>query len=439
MDNKIRNKNIILAIVVLLVGFLFAGGTYAYLTRTVNVTNGNINVVSTCFDIDYIDTNQVTGTLFPSAVPNKGIMGKVSLKVNSACDLNGTGRIYLHVNSNNTSNKLCTYLPYYLCLNRKTLEYVSEYSSGTTYDANKKSGCIANENYRYYMNTYPMKFAVYDNSAGTGTPLSTGFIENVCNSDSDVLLYDDFEITHTQSDYYIFLWLDGNLTDNTYTNLTFNGYIKATATQEKYYSLETPTFPSSDYQKVEYLQSDGNQYIDTNINAKNNNGIYARFKLLNLDRTHNLFGVYSGNMNLTRMYAYYGKTKKLFYFGFEAGSTKEANSNLNVNTTQINYLNDRQIKFNNQVIDNNIVTTIDDSNNSNNIYIFGFIYGSIGLVKGSMQLYEFKVSEGSHVVADFVPCYRKSDNVPGLYDVIGGEFYTNQGTGTFTVGPDVNS
>lgn len=38
----------------------------------------------------------------------------------------------------------------------------------------------------------------------------------------------------------------------------------------------------------------------------------------------------------------------------------------------------------------------------------------------------------------YKPCYRKADNVPGWYDTSAGIFYTNQGNGTFVVGPDIN-
>lgn len=37
-----------------------------------------------------------------------------------------------------------------------------------------------------------------------------------------------------------------------------------------------------------------------------------------------------------------------------------------------------------------------------------------------------------------VPCYRKSDNEPGFYDVVNNVFYTNVGSDTFGVGPDLN-
>jgi hypothetical protein len=38
-------------------------------------------------------------------------------------------------------------------------------------------------------------------------------------------------------------------------------------------------------------------------------------------------------------------------------------------------------------------------------------------------------------VRHFIPCYRKSDNKPGLYDTINNTFYTNAGSGEFILGP----
>ena len=40
-------------------------------------------------------------------------------------------------------------------------------------------------------------------------------------------------------------------------------------------------------------------------------------------------------------------------------------------------------------------------------------------------------------VRDFVPCYRKEDGKPGMYDLVGRTFYTNLGTGEFIKGPEV--
>ncbi len=50
----------------------------------------------------------------------------------------------------------------------------------------------------------------------------------------------------------------------------------------------------------------------------------------------------------------------------------------------------------------------------------------------------FKIYEDDVLVLDFIPCYRKSDNEIGMYDLVTQTFYTNAGTGTFMKGNDVN-
>ena len=54
-----------------------------------------------------------------------------------------------------------------------------------------------------------------------------------------------------------------------------------------------------------------------------------------------------------------------------------------------------------------------------------------------MRLYSFKIWESGVLVADFVPCYRKSDDVIGLYDIVRQMFITQNGTGTMYKGDDV--
>lgn len=39
--------------------------------------------------------------------------------------------------------------------------------------------------------------------------------------------------------------------------------------------------------------------------------------------------------------------------------------------------------------------------------------------------------------ARLIPCKRKSDNKPGMYDTINRRFLTNIGTGEFTCGPNI--
>ena len=55
------------------------------------------------------------------------------------------------------------------------------------------------------------------------------------------------------------------------------------------------------------------------------------------------------------------------------------------------------------------------------------------------KIYSFKIYEGNNIVKDFVPCYRRADNVVGLYDQISKQFYENAGTGVFTKGNNTSS
>lgn len=54
------------------------------------------------------------------------------------------------------------------------------------------------------------------------------------------------------------------------------------------------------------------------------------------------------------------------------------------------------------------------------------------------QISYLSINENGTPIREFIPCYRKADNKPGMYDIVNNVFYTNAGTGEFTVGPDVN-
>ena len=53
------------------------------------------------------------------------------------------------------------------------------------------------------------------------------------------------------------------------------------------------------------------------------------------------------------------------------------------------------------------------------------------------RMYTFSVKRNGKKVFNAVPCYRKSDNVIGMFDTVSQTFLTNTGTGTLTKGADV--
>lgn len=57
---------------------------------------------------------------------------------------------------------------------------------------------------------------------------------------------------------------------------------------------------------------------------------------------------------------------------------------------------------------------------------------------GKHRVYYYEFKNGDTLLRQMYPCYRRSDNVAGMYDKITGTFFTNSGTGTFVVGGDVS-
>lgn len=281
MDNKLNNKNKkILIFGIILGAILIAGGTYAFLTMALEVQNGNVNGKLECFQIDYnacnlwdvngdgvIDTNDgtalndyangtvnenyiyrdlngdgeidnsdanmflrcvnnklnqgdLTGTLFPSTEITGGLFGSLAMGVNSACSITGTGTIYLHVGTESSVTLLRRTDGH--CENSTTLETLPNYTSS--------SDCLTDGN-KWVSDGSALKYAVYDNAAGTGVPLSAGYITGG-DIGEDIPLYTGFDVSSTNTRYYMFIWLDGNLTNEDYEDLPFSGYIHASVVQK---------------------------------------------------------------------------------------------------------------------------------------------------------------------------------------------------------------
>lgn len=290
MDNKLNNKNKKILIFGIILGVvLIAGGTYAFLTMALNVQNGNVNGKLECFQINYnacnlwdvngdgvIDTNdadairqsllngsdvgnyilhdldgdgEITmkdsilfsrclinienpgtwnteaagnlgGTLFPSTEITGGLFGSLAMGVNSACNITGTGTIYLHVGTESSVTLLRKTDGH--CENPTTLETLTSYTSSNE--------CLTDGN-KWVTDGSALKYAVYDNAAGTGVPLSVGYITGG-DIGEDISLYTGFDVNSTNNRYYMFIWLDGNLTNEDYEDLPFSGYIHASVVQK---------------------------------------------------------------------------------------------------------------------------------------------------------------------------------------------------------------
>lgn len=73
-----------------------------------------------------------------------------------------------------------------------------------------------------------------------------------------------------------------------------------------------------------------------------------------------------------------------------------------------------------------------------NIYLLGRNYKGAPQTLGTRTVKSFRYwDKDDNLLRDMVPCYRRSDNVIGMFDLVSQTFFTNAGTGVFTVGEDV--
>ena len=264
MNDKRISKNTILIIIVLLFGLIVVGGTFAWLTTTVNTTNGTYSAVSDCFLIDYTDNTQtISGTLFPSSGPEKGLTGSVTLKVKSTCGVFGKGTLYLHVN-NGTNTKFGMTVDDH-CENPNTLVTLPDYQTS--------SDC-ASHGGTWVSGGTALKFALYDNNDFSSLPLAVGRFNNSIIG-IDVPQYSNFDITYLPQTYYVYVWLDGYVSDNTYTDLTFDGYFYANASQQDVNVIYTSNIVNFD--DVENTAIILNQPLSSNIDT------YQTFEAADMD------------------------------------------------------------------------------------------------------------------------------------------------------------
>ena len=183
----------------------------------------------------------------------------------------------------------------------------------------------------------------------------------------------------------------------------------------------------TEYQEVEHIQSSGTQYIDTGfvVNKSDSyvleidglfpsqaqvyqgcNG-YMQFFVSSKYGINNESSISVGNRDTVRI-AYANQTATLTVNGSQVESKSWAS------------YNGANVKLG--------VLRMGDTNN-------GWFNG--GAASGT--IYGYKLWKDEVLVSDCIPCYRKSDNIVGLYDLVNGVFYTNAGTGNFAKGKNSNS
>lgn len=176
----------------------------------------------------------------------------------------------------------------------------------------------------------------------------------------------------------------------------------------------------ADYLAVEYLESTGTQCIDSGYIPTSDTNISMQKGATSGNIYNVYFGAGAGSANQVSISA--------TYFNF-FGSTNNSVPNNAQNTACLLEIKNKILYVDNVAL---VDKTIQTGSGSTNLAIFCRTTNAGDYERfSSMKLYSFKMWEGNTPVRDMIPCIRKSDSKPGMYDLVGRTFYTNAGTGEF--------
>lgn len=208
-------------------------------------------------------------------------------------------------------------------------------------------------------------------------------------------------------------------------------------------TASVPSILPAELQACEYLQTDGNSYIKLNYWANNITNLYIKTSNNGNITGTTIFGASPSSLNNLRLVrSINGNYSATFY----SNTDTNYESNLVYGNLLEFYFDkiNKYCEFNSEHI--NITNTYSTTGNAQ-IYLFGATVNGT-FYKNNTQAKIYKVIVSNN---DIYPCYVKSgqtytDNkgnvcsagTCGMYDVVNNVFYTNDGTGTFSKGADIN-
>ena len=202
-----------------------------------------------------------------------------------------------------------------------------------------------------------------------------------------------------------------------------------------------------EYQQVEYIDSSGTQYIDTGLLAQDYSDINCEIKgnYIKIEPTKTIFG--AGNNNTWYLIGILFGVRD---FGAQKGTAgtevKFCSADLNEHIFTLD------LKNGVAYLDNYLQINLANNGNkiSKNYILFSNMNGNEWTkAASSFSMKYCKIIKDEVLIRNFVPCYSTTTvedvngkscpkGTKGLYDTVKGKFYTNQGTGEFIAGPDVD-
>lgn len=178
---------------------------------------------------------------------------------------------------------------------------------------------------------------------------------------------------------------------------------------------------------LEFIESNGTQYIDTGFNPNQNARIQMQCFFTNTSPEFSaMFGAREGNNN--QFWAYYARQNSRFQarYGTQTLFIEATLHNPDIcdfNKT-ICKINDVQDEANEQQFQSKY-----------SVFLFGV--NSSGRIQypSSMKFFSCQISEGGDLIHSYLPA-KDPDGIACLYDSVLKEYVYNAGSGNFTAGPE---
>ena len=181
------------------------------------------------------------------------------------------------------------------------------------------------------------------------------------------------------------------------------------------------------YQEVEWIQASNSQYIDTLVYPTNKTKV--DFKISNWSQTwsHQIFWE---DKNWSSWDWGFSIVTDAYHFNWPVSCSHWMN-NWAVHIWEYS----QQWLYVDWVLKATPATTTFTASNTMTIFCLNRNGSKIEFTDN--KLYYFNIYEDWNLIRKFIPCYRKSDWVIWLYDLVWQQFYTNSWSGTFTKWSDV--
>ena len=194
------------------------------------------------------------------------------------------------------------------------------------------------------------------------------------------------------------------------------------------------------YVPVEYIQSSGTQYIDTDYKLKMTDTVKLKVQIETLKSSVQFIFGSRGQTNNNYYQLYYGtaysKGGRLAYGRNTLSSGDFIDINLLENSMYEFEIASGLLNINGSSISDMTISNVDALTN---LGLFARKNNDDTWTgQSSIKMYYFQILDNTHsVVHNFIPVKDTTNNTYGMYDTVEGKFYGNDGTGAFTAGPEI--